>query len=323
MKSVTKILMAIFVSLVSLVPLQVTHGKETSPSVEEVGSETQNLSLQEKMQVAGELPKTHPRILKDKDWFKHLKEWDGLDKRDKVMIVNVATIAALSIWGLVNWEYGSANLNYHNENWFGNDTKYGGADKLGHLWSTYAYADLLSYFYREWGYDKLKAAKLSALSSWIFMGIMEVFDGSSVDHGFSYEDFTMNTIGAFASYFLQLNPELDAKFDLRIEYKPKTLGVDFFTDYNSHKFIVALKMSGFEKIKKTFLRYFELQLGYYTRGFVQSPKDPDRTRNLFVGIGLNIPLVLKEAGYDKTSSFAEYMQIPFTNYELTTKNLNK
>ncbi|NUM89423.1 MAG: DUF2279 domain-containing protein [Bdellovibrionales bacterium] len=298
------------------------------PSVDDLGQKPAGeLSLKDRLDVLAEKADPANRreggLFKNDQWLDRLIDWDKLDKKEKVVIVNVAAIALVTIWGFASWDYGSAKMNFKNEGWFGHDTKYGGADKMGHLWSTYAFGDLLGYLYGSWGYDHEKAAQLSALSSWIFMGMMEVLDASSASHGFSYEDMTMNTIGALASYLFQTYPELDRKFDLRSEYKPKTWRGDIITDYEQLKYIAVLKLSGFDMVKDTFMKYFEIHVGYYTRGFDYKPKHEDRTRNVYAGIGVNIPLLMGEAGLKKTAKVFEYIQIPFTSYEVGARSLGK
>jgi hypothetical protein len=299
-----------------------------TPNVNDIGEATTgNLNIQERVEVISEnasVSTEKKSLFKGGDFLKRLWEWENLDKKDKVIVLNIAAIGLMTLWGLASWDYGSAKPNFHNEGWFGDkDTKFGGADKLGHMWSTFAMADLYGYLFRQWGYSTEQAAKLSALSSWVFMGVMEVMDSSSAQHGFSYEDFTMNTIGALVSYFLQLHPELDRKFDLRVEYKPKKFGGDIFTDYEHLKYILALKLSGFNQLKNSFLRYFEFHVGYYTRGYDMTPKAEDRSRNLYVGIGINVPLAIEEAGFKKTAAFLEYFQLPFTSAEVASTNLNR
>jgi hypothetical protein len=266
--------------------------------------------------------KEEKELFKSKNFIKKMKNFDRLAKEDKVVVVNVVGAAAITLFGLISWDYGSAEMNFHNEGWFENDTKYGGADKLGHFYSTYVMSDVLGHYYRKWGYSDEKAARLSSLSAWILQGLMEVGDSSSANHGFSYEDMIMNTLGSVASYVLQSNPGLDALIDLRVEYNKNTPVGDIFTDYGNMTYLAALKLNGIDAFKNNFMKYFEVHLGYYTRGFTVHPKRADRSRNVYVGVGLNIPLFLSKAGYNKTSAFTEYIQLPYTSVKTNDRNLN-
>ena len=85
-------------------------------------------------------------------------------------------------------------------------------------------------------------------------------------------------------------------------------------------FYLPLTKVGFEYFRNTFLRHFELHLGYYSRGF----DDPLATkeRNLFYGIGLNLTDLFRRHSYKKTATTLKYIQIPGTNMEFK-KDKNK
>jgi len=95
--------------------------------------------------------------------------------------------------------------------------------------------------------NKVAAARKSALfSSAIMLGV-EIFDGYSDDHGFSYEDLVLNTAGIGISYLKNTVPGLDDKLDLRVEYKPTDAYSDHpITDYSGYTYLAALKLGGFK-----------------------------------------------------------------------------
>lgn len=90
--------------------------------------------------------------------------------------------------GLKEWDWGSSSFKFNDEGWFGMNRGSGGADKLGHLYSTY----LMDEFLTDRLYQKTGNLKDAALKGAIFSGglmlLVETFDGVSSDHGFSYED---------------------------------------------------------------------------------------------------------------------------------------
>jgi hypothetical protein len=51
----------------------------------------------------------------------------------KALIMNSAVAGAVAAYGLRFWDYGGVTFRTKNEGWFGRNTTYGGADKLGHL----------------------------------------------------------------------------------------------------------------------------------------------------------------------------------------------
>ena len=236
--------------------------------------------------------------------------WSRQTKSEKMLYTNVTAAAAIGIWGLATWDYGSAGFNVGNEGWFGQDTKYGGADKCGHFWSTYTFADALTGLYKHWGYAPEKANIYAALSSWTVQFAMELGDATSVSQGFSWEDMTMNTLGALTSVLMQRYPELDRKIDFRVEYVFNVPVHGLFDDYSNQFYSMVLKLDGFDFIENTFLKYVELSAGYYTRGYGEP--DEEKTRSLFAGIGFNFSRLLNQKGWKKTGKVLEYVQVPYT-----------
>jgi hypothetical protein len=196
------------------------------------------------------------------------------------------------------------------EGWFEQDSKYGGADKLGHLWSTYVFSDALTGLYKSWGYGSEKANNYAALSACTVQAFMEIGDSTSETQGFSYEDLLMNTMGALTSVLMERYPELDRKIDLRVEYVLNVAVNGIFDDYSNQYYSLVLKLDGFDAIENTFAKYIELSGGYYTRGYEET--DEDDTRSLFFGIGFNFSRLLNQNGWKKTGKVLEYLQVPYT-----------
>lgn len=226
------------------------------------------------------------------------------------MYTNVAAASVIGIWGLVEWDYGVADWYDADEGWFDQDTKYGGADKMGHFWATYAFSDALTGLYKHWGYDSRKANTYAALSAWSVQVFMEIADATSESQGFSWEDVAMNTFGAMTSVIMERYPELDRKIDFRIEY---VLNVDvngLFDDYSNQYYSMVVKLDGFDSIENNFLKYLEFHAGYYTRGY--DDKEEENTRSLYAGVSLNFTRLLYQNDWRKTGKMLEYLQIPYT-----------
>ena len=232
--------------------------------------------------------------------------------RYKIIYANLIGAAAVTAWGVVFWDYFTTTPVMGDEGWFGDDTKYGGADKMGHLYSTYLWSLGFASLYEYWGMEEEESMIFGPLSSWLFQGIMELGDSFSETQGFSYEDMVMNTIGAGFYYLREKYPTIKEKVDLRLEYVPELNGKDVFTQYNSMKYLVAIKFSGFESMESSFLRYGELQLGYYSRGYDNANDYDQKERVLYVGIGINVSEVLASLGWIKTSKVFNYYQLPYT-----------
>ncbi|MHC4629047.1 MAG: DUF2279 domain-containing protein, partial [Planctomycetota bacterium] len=159
--------------------------------------------------------------------------------------------------------------------------------------------------------------------SYGLMAYIELFDGYSSDHGFSYEDMVMNALGGGFSYLRRKVPGLREKVDFRMEYIPSgnVGGFHPITDYSGQKYLLSLKFAGFEGARDTPLRFLELHAGYYARGFTQAERDrlePLR-REPYIGIGINLGELLfgapsvRDTGPGKFGRRAlEYVQVPYT-----------
>lgn len=245
-----------------------------------------------------------PEISADNGW------WTSQPKESKLLYTNVIAASLIGIWGLAEWEYGSADWHSADEGWFESDSKYGGADKLGHFWATYAFSDALTSLYKHWGYDSRKANNYAALSAWTVQLFMEMADATSESQGFSSEDMVMNTVGALTSVLMERYPELDRKVDFRVEYVFNVDVNGIFDDYSNQYYSMVLKLDGFDSIENTMLKYLEFHAGYYTRGYDDDSEEDQRS--LYAGISLNFSRMFKQNDWQKTGTTLEYLQIPYT-----------
>ena len=241
-------------------------------------------------------------------------------RRQKTIMLNAGAMGAIAVWGFFQWDYGKEKWSLENEGWFGRTTAEGGADKLGHFWSSYALSHLLARVYRSWDYSESEANLYGALSSFGIQGFMELADGVG-GHGTSYEDLLMNFLGAGVGYIWGKYPSLADKIAFRVEYKPsfRDPNADIFTDYQNMKFLMAIKADGFDWIKDDYLKYLELHVGYFTRGYegfssYTTPEQDDRRRKVFVGVGFSVNKLAKK--YLKTRVF-DYLQLPYTSITFT------
>ncbi|WDP91654.1 MAG: DUF2279 domain-containing protein [Desulfobacter sp.] len=245
-------------------------------------------------------------------------EAQDLSKSDKVFMTNLAGITAITAWGMAKWDYFDTAPKRESEGWFSDGTKEGGADKLGHFYFTYALSHILSSTFDHWSFSREEAGLWGAASSFAMMSYMELGDAFS-DYGFSHEDLLMNLAGAATAYLFYTRPRLSEKINFRVEYVPEFDKTDVFTDYENMKFLMAVRMNGFKALKHTPARHFELQLGYYARGY---PGEENRERNIYLGVGISLPALFSGLTMKKTAKFFEYFQLPFT-YIPVEKDLNR
>lgn len=233
---------------------------------------------------------------------------DATEQKDRrYHLLLLGSTAAITVWGVLNWDYGSRTPHTGSEGWFGLDTKHGGADKVGHFYSSYVLANALPTLYRSWGFSDHQAAVRGLWSSLLINGYMEVGDSFS-DYGFSGEDLTANAAGSLAGYWLDRHPWWDERVTLKVEYLPSPDRPDFFTDYEHMKFLAAMRLDTFTGTEHSRLRFLELQAGYFTRGF-DDADDPPR-RYWFVGLGLNFTALARALGWHRTGAALRYWQPP-------------
>ncbi|MDO9166331.1 MAG: DUF2279 domain-containing protein [Rhodoferax sp.] len=227
------------------------------------------------------------------------------------------------VFGSKNWNWGSSHsFRTTSEGWFGPDTESGGADKLGHAFSAYLITNGLAEQLLRQGRSPERAALTSVVITQALMLGVEILDGYSVDHGWSTEDVVMNVLGSGTAYWRQVTPGVRDKLDFRLEYTPTGYkGGNPISDYAGHKYVLALKLAGFDGTRDTPLRYLELQTGYYTRGFSREEQldGMARSRRGFIGIGLNLSELLfgqrasNESGALRGGRFfLEHIQLPAT-----------
>jgi hypothetical protein len=243
--------------------------------------------------------------------------------QSKAIIWDIAAVYGLTtFFGLKNWEWGSSGFHFENEGWFGEDTKYGGMDKLGHAYTGYL---LTEYFSQRIAHEVDDPNGAIITGAILGMGVqtyVEFFDGFSGGHGFSYEDFIADGLGVGFSVLRNTVPELAEKLDFRLEYIQSEYS-DFapVTDYAGQKYVLALKLSGFEELQETPLRFFELQAGYFTQGYTDAERENgvDQRREPYLAIGLNLNELLNQAPEVRNttpglaaSRALEYLQVPYT-----------
>jgi uncharacterized protein YfiM (DUF2279 family) len=229
-------------------------------------------------------------------------------KEETLLISNGIGLAAITTWGVLNWDYFKNDPKTADEGWFSDNTKSGGQDKIGHFYFAYSLSHILSAIYEKSGYSSRQGAFLGSISSFGLTTWMELGDSFS-RYGFSYEDVVMNLMGSAAGYWLYTCPAVAQKIDFRMEYRPDFDELDFFTDYERQKFLVALKFDGFDFAQKNYLKYLELHLGYFTRGY---EADTRRERNLYIGIGLNLSRLFKGLSMPGTARAFNYIQLPYS-----------
>ncbi len=232
----------------------------------------------------------------------------------------------ITVWGFAEWGWGNQDsLVFKAHNVWGANALDGASDKFGHALASYYITKEAAFLYRATGYSRLWANIAGALYAESVMGLMEIGDGFSTAQGFDFNDFIFNNIGIAVGLIMSQFPVLDRMFAFQWEYVPtkryrrsvannKYTSADFFTDYSGQKVILATKLGGIPYLSRTPLRYMNIDLGYYARGYYN--KDfSHNTRNMYLGVSINYSIAFGDLlPVSYTSSFLQttfnYVHVP-------------
>ena len=77
--------------------------------------------------------------------FESDKKLTDEELKERIIYTGAIATGAVMLWGSTFWDYSFTSPELYNEGWFGKDTKYGGADKMGHVYCTYLWSAGFSY----------------------------------------------------------------------------------------------------------------------------------------------------------------------------------
>ncbi len=217
------------------------------------------------------------------------------------------TAAVIGAVGYALWwkdEGFTSDFRRKNEGWFGRSSEFSGIDKLGHAYFAYAASKNLAPVFQGVGNDPETARRLSALTIWGAMGMVEVLDGYSRDYTFSHEDLIANTVGAGMGYLMDKYPELDDLVDFRLQYRQTRLsGWNPPGDYAGQRYWLMFKADGIQALRDVpVVKYLEAGVGYGAPG-VDIPDEwvfhdwALRRREVFFGVSVNMSRVIADAFY--------------------------
>jgi hypothetical protein len=250
----------------------------------------------------------------------------GLRWKNAAVIGGIA--ATVGIYGMNSWwEDGfSGSFRTVDEGWFGQDTYAGGADKAGHIYSTYTGARLLTRAFEALGNDPGHALRLGAWTSLGVMTAVEVVDGFSKKYRFSMEDAVANAVGAAFAVLVEKNPRIDALLDFRLLYQQddyvQQAGANPGSDYSGQTYLLVVKADGIPRLREVpVVRYLELLVGYNARGY-ESDDSADPQRRICYGVGINLSRLLSDTVFRgdlkggkiqrATDTVLEFLQVPYT-----------
>jgi Predicted periplasmic lipoprotein (DUF2279) len=204
---------------------------------------------------------------------------------------------AVGVYGRKHWWNNDVTSSFgtRNEGWFGQGTYAGGADKLGHAFTTYAGTRILARVFEGLGNAPEHSLRLAGWTSLSVLTGVEVLDGFSSRWRFSYEDAVSNVAGVAIALLLERHPSIDALLDFRLLYRrsddDRLRGKTSPTgDYSGQTYLLAFKADGVPPLRDVpLVRYLELLVGYGARGY-EVQRDPHRL--VYYGVGINLSRVL-------------------------------
>jgi Predicted periplasmic lipoprotein (DUF2279) len=234
----------------------------------------------------------------------------------------LAGSAASSMWA------GHAHQSFHfgNEEWFGEGTYAGGADKASHFVFYNGLSRGLGVAYQDLGYERDRAVMMAFATSVAAGLIVEIGDGLTV-YGFGWEDLAMDTLGAGTAALIThygLDDTVGFRFGKVSADQPpaccRTPGVG--KDYSEEIYTADVKLAGLAPrvhVRPGPARFLLFSVSYGSKGYRYS--EPDfRQRNIGLELGLNIPEILSVAGVPETKwwgqliyGFFNFFRIPFTS----------
>ena len=212
------------------------------------------------------------------------------------------------------------SFHFQDEGWFGRNTANLGIDKLTHAFNAYLLTEALTARIERKSGPARGAALTAAVLASGLMAYSELWDAHKVSSGFSPQDVLFNTGGAAFSVLRHTVPGLKEKLDFRLLLIPNK---DIYTfkgkrHYEQQRFLLAVKLAGFEALEQSPARFIELHAGYRGSGFTNEDRarGAPLRRQIFVGVGVNLKELFFRSPRSTAARIArttlDYIQIPYT-----------
>jgi len=225
-------------------------------------------------------------------------------------------------------QYGWVPFHTTDEGWFSRNTYAGGSDKASHFIISSGVSRTLYEAYTYLGHSPDTSAKLAFATTFMTGTMVELLDGASV-YGFSFQDLTVDALGAAAGVLIQRN-HLEDMLGLKIGLADTdipdsavipsvpTLGRSYSNELYSADFKFAGLVRRLHR-KPGFERFFLTTFVYYTKGFGYDPPLPTRYQAIGFEVGLNFREILLAVGVTKDTwwgqglfAIFDFFRIPFS-----------
>lgn len=256
--------------------------------------------------------------------------------RRKAVVVTQASLGAVTLIGLNTlWYSEHKQSKFHtiddSSEWFQ-------LDKMGHAYSGYQLGRLGAASLKWSGADKKQQLLYGGTLGFSFLTAVELMDGFSQEWGFSWSDFTANTVGAglyIGQELLWDEQRIALKYSFhQTEYanlNPNKLGrgltEEFLKDYNGQTYWLSVNLHSFFK-DSTLPKWLNVAFGYGAQGMLSGTHTvqlehgfhQNRYAEYYFSLDLDLTKIESKSAFIRTllSAFNS-IKIPFPTLEMSSE----
>ncbi len=245
---------------------------------------------------------------------------DSLEFRKKRQIFfgSYGTTYVVSMTGLYfTWYDSYKKTKFH---WFDDSKEWQQIDKIGHAFTAFQLNQNTFFSLKKLGYNEKQSIYYSAISSFLVMNTIEIFDGFSEKWGASYSDIVFNAIGtslfSLQQYFFKKVP-VKVKFSYHYtplsNVRPNALGSKpwdkILKDYNGQTYWLNVNIHDFVPRFKP--KWLNISFGYGGYNMIYAKENEQ-----IINIG-NYPS--SELKYDKKHYRRLLLSLDISPHKINTK----
>jgi len=257
-----------------------------------------------------------------------------------IVIGSEAVVGAASIIALNElWYKNYPRQSFHFFNDFG---EWQQMDKIGHITTSY-YGGVIGYSGLKWsGVNEKNSIWYGGLLGSFYLLNIEILDGFSSAWGFSWYDFTANTLGSALFIGQQLGWH-QQRFELKFSFHPTqypqyrpnllggNLGQQILKDYNGQTYWISANINSFLKKTSKFPKWINIAVGYGAEGMLGGKSNPaeengvplpefTRYRKFLISADIDFAKIpTKSKTLKAFLTIINFIKIPFPAIEFNTK----
>ena len=264
-----------------------------------------------------------------------LKPSDSLNKsRIKSVVISETAMASLALVSLNQlWDSDYPRSNFHT---IDDSSEWLQMDKVGHLFSTYHLGSFGANSLKWAGADRNSQLLYGSTIGFAFLSVVEVFDGTSSQWGFSWSDMAANATGTslyVSQELLWKEQRIVPKFSFHTtqyaSVRPNVLGNSFsqkiLKDYNGQTYWLSANVNSFLKQSKI-PKWLNVAVGYGADGMITGRSEindsflypeTQRTRQFYLSLDADLTKIHTKSHFLKTFfSIFNSIKIPAPTFEI-------